>query len=303
MIWPCCVLFLSFAWVDAEPGHILAQVDGELITAAEVAREVGRALAKREVSGEERAALTKEVLALIVDRRLVLRYLERTKQAASDQDVDFAFAQFVKQLGRQEKTLAAYLEREQMTEPDVRRQFAWQLGWKRYLDRQLTDENLQKYFEKNRRDFDGTQLRIAHILWKTAADQPAAIEATKGAALKVREQIVSGKLSFEAAAKQYSQAPTAAEGGDLGWIRRHEPLPEAVSAAAFGLEKNGLSEPVVSPFGVHLIRLLDIQPGQIGWQERRDELEAAVSRYLFTYLAARERKSARVTFPAANQPD
>lgn len=275
---------------DPDPQEVLARVDDESITRAEVDREVRRALGKREANAAERARLEKEMLALVVDRRQVLRYLERTQQGASAQDVDFALAQFAKQLGRQEKTLAEYLAKERSTEKELRRQFAWQLGWNRYLAKQLTDQNLQKFFEKHRRDFDGTELHVAHVLWKVAPGDESALTKPIEKAKSLREQIVAGKLTFADAARQHSQAPTAERGGDIGWIRRHEPMPEVFAQAAFALDKDQVSEPVVSPFGVHLIHVLEEKPGQATWQDCREELAAAVTRYLFTFLAERERK-------------
>jgi parvulin-like peptidyl-prolyl isomerase len=275
---------------DPDPDEVLARVDNDVIKRAEVDREVGRALGKREASNDERARLEKEMLILVVDRRLVLRYLERTQQAASEQDVDFAVAQFAKQLGRQEKTLAEYLAKEHSSEKELRRQFAWQLGWNRYLEKQLTDENLQKFFEKHRREFDGTELHVAHILWKVPPDDDSALNKAIEQAKSVREQIVAGKLTFAEAARKHSQAPTAQQGGDIGWVRRHEPMPEIFSQAAFVLAKNQVSEPVVSAFGVHLIRVLEEKHGQAAWQDCREELAAAVTRYLFKFLAERERK-------------
>lgn len=280
--------------VEPDPQEILARIDGEAITRAEVEREVRRALGKREADAAERAQLEKEMLTLVVDRRLVLRYLERTQQGASGQDVDFALAQFAKQLGRQEKTLAEYLAKEHSTEKELRRQFTWQLGWTRYLEKQLTQENLQKFFEKHRRDFDGTQLHVAHVLWKVAPGDETALNTAIEQAKAVREQIVAGKLTFAEAARKHSQAPTADQGGDLGWIRRHEPMPENFSQAAFALAPDQVSAPVVSAFGVHLIRVLEVQPGKLTWQEQREKLTTAITRYLFTFLAQRERKDAKI---------
>jgi parvulin-like peptidyl-prolyl isomerase len=288
------VLLTGAVLSDPDPREVLVRVDNDAITRAEVDREVRRALGTREADVAERAQLEKDMLALVVDRRLVLRYLERSQQAASSQDIDFALAQFVKQLGRQERTLAEYLAKEHSSEQELRRQFAWQLSWQRYLDKQLSDKNLEKYFEKHRRDFDGTEIHAAHVLWKVApADEPA-LNRALAKAKSIREQIVAKKLDFADAARQYSQAPTAQRGGDLGWIRRHEPMPEVFSQAAFALDKDEISQPVVSPFGVHLIRVLDEKPGQATWQDCRDELMSAVTRYLFNFLAARERNVARV---------
>jgi peptidyl-prolyl cis-trans isomerase SurA len=168
------------------------------------------------------------------------------------------------------------------------------------LKRHLTDANLQKYFELHRRDFDGTQLRVAHILLKLPADAgEESIAAAQARAAAINEEIQAGQLAFADAAKAHSQSPTAKTGGDLGWIERHQPMPEAFSRAAFALEKGQFSEPVVSPFGVHLITVADIKPGKKTWQDAAAELRPAVTIYLFRWLADKERAKAKVEYLAA----
>ena len=96
-----------------------------------------------------------------------------------------------------------------------------------------------------------------------------------------------------------SAAPTGAKGGDIGLISRREPMPESFSKAAFALAEGEISGPVVTPFGVHLVRCLKIEPGQKRWQDVRKELSDAITLYLFTWAAERQRANARVKFTGA----
>ncbi|WP_353396424.1 peptidylprolyl isomerase [Hydrogenophaga sp. 5NK40-0174] len=71
---------------------------------------------------------------------------------------------------------------------------------------------------------------------------------------QLREDILAGKTSFEAAAREVSQDGSAANGGDLGWVGQGQFVPEFESVMnTLPLEQ--ISEPVVSRFGVHLIRV------------------------------------------------
>ena len=134
--------------------------------------------------------------------------------------------------------------------------------WKRYCDKYLTADNLEKYFERYRREFDGTQLRVAQILFKLPASaDDAAITAAKERATALREGIVSGKTAFADAAKKHSDSPSKSNGGDIGWIERHQPMPEDYSKIAFSVKKGEVSQPFVTSFGVHLISVLDEKPG------------------------------------------
>jgi peptidyl-prolyl cis-trans isomerase SurA len=233
----------------------------------------------------------------VIDRRLVLAYLVKNGQAASKDDVAVALAQFEKELKAQNLTLAQHCQRVGMSIDDVRRSVAWKLSWKRYCEQYVTPQNLEKYFDRYRREFDGTQLRVGQILLKLPRDvDKAAIAAAKDEAGKLRQQIISGKSSFAEVAKKHSQAPSSESGGDIGWIERHRPMPEDFSQAAFALKKSEVSEPVVSAFGVHLVTVLDEKPGTKTWRDAETQLRPAVMLYLFRWIADKERASAKIEY-------
>ena len=111
---------------------------------------------------------------------------------------------------------------------------------------------------------------------------------------QLRQSITGGKLAFADAAKQNSAGPSAKVGGDIGWIQRREPMPEAFSAAAFALQPGEVSPPVTTTFGVHLIQVQEVKPGTKTWQDAADQLRPAVTLYLFRWLADKERTAAKI---------
>ncbi|EMC7954369.1 peptidylprolyl isomerase SurA [Salmonella enterica] len=100
-----------------------------------------------------------------------------------------------------------------------------------------------------------TEVHARHILLK-----PSAIMNDQQARLKLEEiaaDIKSGKTTFAAAAKEYSQDPGSAnQGGDLGWATP-DIFDPAFRDALTKLHKGQISAPVHSSFGWHLIELLD----------------------------------------------
>ena len=280
----------------AGPQQIAATVENEPIGVAEVERELAQGLNGLKVEGEALARLKKHALEQVIDRHLVLRFLQANKQAASKEDVDFAVARLARQLKAKDMTLAAHLKTIGMTETEIRQELLWKISWARYVESHSTDEYLKKYFDLHRSDFDGSELKVAHILLKVPAGDEEKLKQALEAAAEIRADITSGKLSFAEAAKKHSQAPTAKDGGNIGTIRRHEPMPEDFSKAAFTLHKGEVSPPVVSPFGVHLIQMQEIIPGKRTWEDCREELRPAVTLYLFRWIAEKERKSAKVSY-------
>jgi parvulin-like peptidyl-prolyl isomerase len=285
------VTFCAIA-VQGQEGEVAATVNGKPIYRKEVAMHIEQALAEREVADDVRQQLEAETLQQLIKQQLVLEYLEGKNMAASTRDIDLAISRLEQNLLRQEKTLDDYFEQTGMNRNLLRRQFRWQISWQRFLEAYLTDENLQRYFTQHRRDFDGTELRVAQIFWKVT--EPGELKQVVEQARRVREQLQNGELTFAEAAAKYSQAPTAADGGVQGWIKRHEPMPEAFSKTAFALKVGQVSAPITTNFGVHLIQCLEEKAGQRSWESARYELQKAVTRYLFTWAAGHERSKAKI---------
>jgi peptidyl-prolyl cis-trans isomerase D len=117
------------------------------------------------------------------------------------------------------------------------------------------------------------QRHVRHILIQLPQDADAASDA---AALQKAEDAIKrikGGEAFDAVAREVSEDPgSAANGGDLGFFSRGLMTP-AFEEAAFSLPVGQLSEPVRSPFGYHVIEVLEIQPETATpLAEVRDEL-------------------------------
>jgi peptidyl-prolyl cis-trans isomerase SurA len=97
-------------------------------------------------------------------------------------------------------------------------------------------------------------VRLAHILLSDSVSA-VAVDAALHKADSLRQLIVSGQMTFEDCARRFSEDPGSADkGGLLGQTNRGELVPE-YEAAAYALKPGEISQPVVSPFGIHLIRL------------------------------------------------
>ena len=288
--------------VKPAPQAIVATVSGQEVMAGEVELEFRQAYGDKKLNDSERKLLLARARDQVIDRRLVLGYLGKGGFAASNSDVDLALAQLEKQLAAQERTLKEHYQELGASPEDIRQTLLWKLSWQRFLAQRLTDENLQKYFDRNKQHFDGTQLHVAHILFKPQSEAPEAWDEARKKADQLRADIAAGKLNFEDAAAQHSSGPSAKKGGDLGWIERRQPMPESFSAAAFNLTAGEISQPVETTFGVHLIKILESKPGTKTWQDAAAELKPAVTLYLFRWIADRERMSAKIE-RASNWPD
>lgn len=142
------------------------------------------------------------------------------------------------------------------------------------VESQPTEEEIQALYEA-RRDKLGTpeQRRVRHILIQVPQDaSEEEVEAAREKAQKLLDRIQAGE-SFEELAKEYSDDPgSAAQGGDLGFFGRGV-MVSAFEDAAFGLDKGQVSDLVRTPFGFHIIQVVDIKPGSVPpLDEVRDQL-------------------------------
>lgn len=98
------------------------------------------------------------------------------------------------------------------------------------------------------------QTHARHILIKLS--EVVSEDEAKHRLNTVRERLVNGGADFPEMARQYSEDGTAANGGDLGWVNPGDTVPP-FEKAMNELQPGEISEPVRSPFGFHLIQVLE----------------------------------------------
>jgi parvulin-like peptidyl-prolyl isomerase len=280
-----------------EPEVVVAFVGGEPIRTGELNRRLAAAFKAKKYDRDVLPILQAQVLADLVDRRLAMAYARRTQSGASEEEVDKALAELQRKLKAQGQSLADHLGQHQLSEAELRHQIAWQLSWERLLARYRTEDRLKSYFESHRREYDGTQVSVSHILLRPKPEAGGqAVDELVRRAESIRQEIAAGKMSFEEAARKHSAGPSSVEGGRLGPIPRRGVMDEAFSRAAFALEAGQVSPPVKTPFGVHLIRCDGITPGSKQLDDVRPQLEEALARELLEKLARAQRQYTPVEF-------
>jgi peptidyl-prolyl cis-trans isomerase SurA len=121
--------------------------------------------------------------------------------------------------------------------------------------------------------FRVTQTRVRHILLRAAPPVTAEQAARRLADLK--RQVASGSRRFEDLAREHSEDGSAPQGGDLGWATAGSLVPE-FEEAMNRLPPGGISDPVVSRFGVHLIQVLDRRQVAMDPKQLREQARSAL---------------------------
>src|SRR5689334_11022923 len=124
---------------------------------------------------------------------------------------------------------------------------------------QISDTDLKKQYEANQQQYEvPNQVHVQHILFKTVGQTDALVEETRKKAEDVLKQARKG-AKFDELAKKYSEDPGSKDkGGDLGWIRQGQTVPE-FEKTAFSLAPGQISDLVKTQYGFHIIKVLEKQ--------------------------------------------
>jgi peptidyl-prolyl cis-trans isomerase C len=169
------------------------------------------------------------------------------------------------------------------------------LTWKSYLRLIVTSQRLRQYFEKHQSRFNGSQVRVRQIFLKLPEGaEETAINAAEKKLRDLKTEIESKRTSFAEAAAMHSEAPTKNAGGDTGWITYRGQLPAVLSDAAFALKDNELSEPIRSPFGMHLLSVTERKPGELSLEDVRAVVFNELSQELWRETVKSQKAKAQI---------
>ena len=282
------VLLLSPALLQAEIiDGIVASAGNDAITLSDVERE-GAVLfrdIKMNAPESQRENMLyearKKIVETLVEKLLLLREAERMGLEVNEGELASAVEGVLRENKLDRKELDQALAQEGITFEKYEADLKGQILRSKLLDRKIrgaikiSDEEIKIYFESNRETFGSDEeIRVRHILFlvpKGASQED--ILKIKEKAEVVLKKAGSGE-DFEALAREYSEGPSASSGGDLGFFRKSDMVKE-FSTAAYALKKDEVSSLVLSPFGFHIIKLLDKRGGTaLSFDDAKERIRA-----------------------------
>ncbi len=126
----------------------------------------------------------------------------------------------------------------------------------------VTDADIEAAYQERLREFEQPERRrAAHILVRVPAVGGSAAEDGAKAKAEAALQRVKAGADFGQVAREVSEdTATAPRGGELGMVARGEMVP-AFEELAFSLKVGEVGGPVRSPFGYHVVKVLEVVPG------------------------------------------
>lgn len=262
----------------------VALVNGAVITRSEFDRAVSFARQRALQMGQplNDARLKERMLKQLVGSALLYQESKKEGIKVDQKAVDERLEQWKKRFPNEEEYKKALsnlnLSLPQMKEDIKRGMTIEKLIVARFVDKTtIPEKEIKAYYESHSNLFkQPEQVRASHILIKV---EPKAKESEKEDALKkikeVQEKQKKGD-DFAKLAKEYSQGPSNAKGGDLGFFKRGQMVP-AFEEVAFKLKPGEVSEIVNTRFGYHLIKVVDKKPESTVPYE---EIEERIGQYL-----------------------
>ncbi len=278
--------------------RVVAKINESIVTLSEVedrARliKMGRKIEEGAKPPTEKE-LNKEALELILEEKLLIQEGKKTLNiTVTDDNVNDAIKEIKTANRVPDDVFEAMLEKEGMTLKGYKRKIREQIIISKVRNHHLrnsaniSEKKVRHYYRKNRKDFiTPSKIHVRHILFifgKSITETERGIKRER--AEEALKKLRAG-LSFEQAAKQYSEDVSASSGGDLGILERGKMLKE-FEDAAFKLKQGQVSPIVETPYGLHIIKVDKVIPRKyMPYKEVKQNIE----NILFAEIAQKKYK-------------
>lgn len=237
-----------------------ALVNGDVITQTDVDQRLALlAIANgSEIPPDQVDALRQQVLSNLIDETLQIQAATTEKIDIKKSDVDKTIERVASGVKQTPTQLGSYLESHGSSVASLRRQVMGEIAWARLQHAKIEsgvsvgDEEVKAVLDKLNASKGTEQYRVGEIFLSAT---PYTQDQTLQKANQILEQLKNG-ASFQGYARQYSEASTAAVGGDLGWVRP-EQLPAALGTAVREMGPGSISSPIPVAGGISIIAVQD----------------------------------------------
>jgi peptidyl-prolyl cis-trans isomerase SurA len=237
-----------------------AIVNGEVITQTDIDQRLALlAIANGgNIAADEVERLRQQVLRNLIDETLEIQAAKDAKIEIKPTDIDRTLGRVAANVKQTPDQLAHFLDTNGSSVKALRRQIQGEIAWQR-LQRAKIESTVSVGEDEVKAVLDrltaakGTQEFHVGEIFLSAS--PATQDQALANANKILEQLKNG-ASFAGYARQYSEASTAAVGGDLGWVRP-EQLPAPLATAIQQMGPGMVSNPIAVPGGISILAVQD----------------------------------------------
>jgi peptidyl-prolyl cis-trans isomerase SurA len=269
--------------------RIVARVNDDVITLSEL-QEEGLPLFARlreNYTGSDLAEQVeraeREFLDQLILRRLQLQYASQIGITTSENDINAALKDVLTRNNLTPEQLTDLLTREGLTLQDYKDRLREQIILARLMNQAVRSRvsvdtgEVEAYFKAHQDEFNQpAQARIRHIFFRIdpGVAQPQ-VDVVHARATRVLQEARNGS-DFADLARLHSEDATAANGGDLGYIKRGQALPE-FEEVIFTMKEGDISNVIRTSNGLHIVK---VETFSIGSDRPFTDTKAEIERRL-----------------------
>ncbi|HMM55607.1 MAG TPA: peptidylprolyl isomerase [Candidatus Desulfobacillus sp.] len=253
-----------------EADRIVAVVNNEVITRYELDARLAAAVRQLRQQGTQlppRDVLEQHILERLIVDRVQLQYAQETGLRVDDAQLDQTLARIAAGNGMDLARFKAAVERDGIAWAKFREDIRDEMTISRLREREVdskivvSDGEVDNYLA-SAAAVGSEEYSLAHILLRVPEQaRPEQLTRLQSRAREIVDELRRG-ADFGRLAASYSDAPDSLAGGQLGW-RTLDRLPTLFAEAAPKLKPGEVSEPLRSPAGLHILKLIDRRGGAI----------------------------------------
>lgn len=236
-----------------------------------------------------------QVLKQLETERLELLEAQKNNVTVSGSEVDKAIANIMSDNNLTMDQLKGMLGHSGVEMATLRAQIATQIAWSKavqgmYGDRiNITPENVNAELKRIADGANKPHYQVAEIF--QAVDNPEQDEKVRKDMQQLVDEIGQG-APFQQVARQFSQNPTAAQGGDLGWVQDGQ-LPAVLNDVLRTMKPGDVSQPIRAPGGYYILHL----------RQRQEPAGTKIPEHVASQYPDGTLPLARVLLPIGEKPD
>ena len=254
-----CLVCLVAGSAVAQETRIAAIVNDEVVSLNDLANRMQLVMRSSgiEDTPQNRSRIQPQILRSLIDEKLQMQEAKRLNITVTPEELDQAFARIEQQNNMTKGALDNFLKESGIPRSTLADQLSASIAWGKLVrnrlmqDVAISDEEVTEALNQLKQEADLPQNRVSEIF--LAVDAPGQDEDAKRLADRLIDQIRGG-ANFAAVAQQFSQSPSAAVGGDIGWVTSAQLSPE-IGGAIDKMKPGEMSYPIRTPAGYYLLYL------------------------------------------------
>lgn len=209
-------------------------------------------------NAETRAGLTPQIVNALIEEQLKFQEGVRNEVEVSQSEINNGFATIAQQNGLKPEEFRKALQQSGINVATMERQIRSQIMWSKVVAKRLrpqvnvSESDINTVLERLKNSIGRTEYLASEIYLpvENTSEEAQVRDLARNLAIDMQ----AGKVPFFRIAQQFSKAPGAPQGGDLGWVQEGQ-LSRELDNVLIGLQPEQISSPIRSLGGYHILLL------------------------------------------------